>query len=118
MEIRGCSLGLLNMDRFELLCLMVAGIGILGMLLIGWGYENAVKVGEIGDEMVGVWVKVCGNLSGRYSGENWFGELRDGTGKIRVVAFGLSGIRPGPACIQGIVESYKGELEIIMKRYD
>lgn len=105
------------MDRLELISLILAGIGILGLAVFGFGYENKVKISEIREGMEGMWVKVCGNVSGKVVGENWFGRISDGTGDIRAVAFGFE-VGGGYRCIEGIVESYKGELEVIVKRYD
>ncbi|MEM5797806.1 MAG: OB-fold nucleic acid binding domain-containing protein [Candidatus Aenigmatarchaeota archaeon] len=105
------------MERLSILCIALSIIGLIGLFVFGYGYDTVMPISDITAEKEGMWVSVCGNLSGSNRSGNWFGTITDSTGQIRVVAFNMS-LETGQRCVHGIVSIYKGDIEIIAKSYD
>lgn len=110
------------------LCLFCSVIG-LAILFIGVQMAEAeiMEIGEIDEFSIGRLVSVEGSVYSRYyNGEHLFFTLKDDTGKIKVVIFDSGirkmGIDPDEVVkgldmrLEGRVEEYEGELEIIPER--
>ena len=118
----------MNEKNLLKLCLTCSILGLV-ILFIGVQYVEArvMYVGEIGEKEIGNLVSVKGRVYSRYyTGEHMFFTLKDKTGEIKVVVFENTikrlGIEPGEIkngleiSIEGVVERYKGELEILPER--
>ncbi len=113
-----------SLNRF---CLLGAVIGILLLYVYSFfGLQNEIMIGEIDSSMVGSAVNVSGKAVGVYFHKDGhvFFTLDDGTGEIKVVLWkdvamqmeltGSKRIRNNRTLnIEGRVEKYKGELELI-----
>ena len=85
-----------------------------------------VRIVEVGDDAVGGWVVVGGNITHRsdHPEGHIFLRLEDGTGEMMVPVFrGLAKELEGKGCLQqghrlkvrGRVEEYRGSLEVVPK---
>lgn len=88
-----------------------------------------VRISEVGDDAVGGWVVVEGNITHRsdHPEGHIFLRLGDGTGEMMVPVFrGLAERLEGRECLQkghrlrvrGRVEEYRGSLEVVPKEPD
>lgn len=102
------------------LALSLAVLGIIVLFIVSYSYEaHAVKISEISEEIKGEHVIVCGRIDSSYIAKNvLIFTINDGA-KIKGVVFNpgreeYSLIRKNSFVeIEGRVEIYKGELEII-----
>jgi DNA/RNA endonuclease YhcR with UshA esterase domain len=113
-----------SLNRF---CLIGAIIGILLLYAYSFfGVQDEIGIGEIDSGMVGSVVNVSGRAEGVYFHKDGhvFFTLDDGTGEIKVVLWkdvamqleltGSRRIRNNKTLnIEGRIEKYKGELELI-----
>ncbi len=110
------------------LCLFCSVLG-LAILFIGVQLAEAEKVdiGDVDADYIGHLVSVEGTVYSRYyNGEHLFFTLKDETGKIKVVIFesGIKKMRIEPdeiiknleIGVEGKVQEYQGEIEIIPER--
>lgn len=110
------------------LCLLCSVIGLV-ILFFGVRLAEAEKVSivEVDENSIGRLVTVEGSVySSYYNGEHLFFTLRDETGKIKVVVFENNIKRTGidpldvkkgvEMAVEGKVEEYEGELEILPER--
>lgn len=110
------------------LCLFCSVLGLV-ILFVGVQYVEArvVPIGEIGEGNEGTLVSVEGRVYSRYyNGEHLFFTLKDGKDKIKIVVFENTikrlNLEPEEirnnrkVSVEGKVEKYKGELEILPER--
>lgn len=114
-------------SRFFCLCLVCSVSGLLGLFFFTSHVTGmVVSVGEIGFDMEGVCVKVCGSVVKHYVSKDGhvFMDVKDSTGTIDVVVFegevhNIMGISPlelkggDSICARGEVEVYRGAVEIL-----
>lgn len=116
--------GLLKVSLVGTIVGLVALYFVVGTLVV-----ESRNIGDVASSSIGSSVSVNGTISGmRTSDGNMFFTLDDGTGKIKVVlwknvldrlvlkGFDLEKIKDGEkVMVEGSVEGYKGEMEIIGK---
>ena len=114
---------MISRENLALMALLAAVAGTALLFALGQGIEaRQAKISEIGGEMEGMLVKVnvrIEKLSVRKGIA--FMELYDGTGKINAVLFNAEkiGALPGKggfASIEGKVQKYNGNLELIVEK--
>ena len=107
-------------------------LGLVMLFYISGNLElERTDIGDITARDVGGAVEVCGRISTRFvsKSDNIFLDLRDETGRIKVVIFSNTagnlkrfgidayGLTEGDeVCVAGNIDDYEGEIEIICKK--
>lgn len=115
-------------DRELLILSLLCSVLGLSLMLLATNLREAerVTIEEIEPKDVGRFVAVEGNVCSSYYNKHLFFEIKDETGKIKVVVFENSindlGIEPKSlekgreVRVEGFVKRYRGEMEIIPER--
>ncbi len=101
------------------LSLTVSLSGLAFMALLSTTLETpTTPLKSITPNSIGRAVKLCGHAYEIFTSKkgHTFFSLRDETGTIRAVRFNTTSaqISPGPLCLIGRIDVYKGELELIV----
>jgi len=115
---------MLGQQHISRIALCIAVAGVLGLLFFEQGIEvESAKIGGIDESKIGNAVKVNALVESAFKKENvLFLQLYDGTGKIKAVLFSPKEeqstiLQKGNfASIEGKVQSYENELEIIVEK--
>lgn len=106
-------------DELFKICVMLGALGLVLMYASSLYIDvQEAELGEIDETWTGRNVEVTGNVSSFNTYEDiLFIDLKDATGNITVVEFNSrSSVDEGDAVIvEGHVDMYKGELEIIAR---
>ncbi len=97
-------------------------ISVIGMIILLYSADiytpEQTHIKDIDENLQGQYVLVCGTVKDyRVSGRNTFMQIKDSYGSIDVIFFEEVGSikKNSYVCIKGIVEIYKGNIEILGK---
>ena len=97
-------------------------ISVAGMIILSYSANTytpeEIHIKDIDESIQGQYVLVCGNIIDyRVSGRNTFMQIKDSYGSIDVIFFEeIDSIKKNNyVCIKGIIEIYKGKIEILGK---
>ncbi len=104
-------------DRIILVLFLISLV--LVVVANEWAEPQIIRSDEI-LLYYGTYVKFCGNLKGVWYSERsdtTFMEVQDSYGVVKAVKFRSGRMNiTGEVCVEGEVTSYKGELEIIVRK--
>ncbi len=116
------------------LALISSSLGLLLLFFVSQNLEPEItKIGEITPESLGSNVKVCGIIENKFvsSGNHTFFDLKDESGKIKVVVFEsisenlekfeINVLQLGDGdeiCVLGEVDEWEWELEVKAKKIE
>jgi len=117
---------MVSRERLSAIALLAAVAGMAMLFLAAKTFEpKPVKISEIDKALVGWPVSVNVQVESVYrAGETLLMQAFDGTGKIKAVMFKASRENQAMLCkncfasLEGKVQLYKGELEIVVERVE